>query len=44
MAGRVDAPEGIRREPKADEDDEGAVRSERSGPIRNFVCGAYHED
>ena len=31
-AGRVDAPEGIRREPKAYEDEEGAVRSEGSGP------------
>gem|GEM_PF-1413558 len=28
----VDKPEGIRREPKADEDDDGAVRSEGSGP------------
>ena len=32
MAGNLDAPEGIRREPKAYEDDDGAVRSERSGP------------
>ncbi|CAB3704841.1 hypothetical protein LMG3431_05634 [Achromobacter pestifer] len=28
----VDKPEGIRREPQAYEDDEGEVRSERSGP------------
>jgi len=31
-ASAVDAPEGIRRELKADEDDNGAVRSEGSGP------------
>ncbi|KAG1319367.1 hypothetical protein G6F63_014776 [Rhizopus arrhizus] len=31
-ARNLDAPEGIRREPKADEDDDGAVRSEGSGP------------
>ena len=28
----VDQPEGIRREPKADEDEDGEVRSEGSGP------------
>ncbi|KAG1404629.1 hypothetical protein G6F59_012623 [Rhizopus arrhizus] len=31
-ARNLDAPEGIRREPKADEDDDGGVRSEGSGP------------
>ena len=32
MARNLDAPEGIRREPKAYEDDNGEVRSEGSGP------------
>jgi hypothetical protein len=32
MARNLDAPEGIRREPQADEDDNGEVRSEGSGP------------
>ncbi|KAG1440801.1 hypothetical protein G6F55_013399 [Rhizopus delemar] len=31
-ARNLDAPEGIRREPEADEDDDGGVRSEGSGP------------